>query len=72
VLLLLLLFDSAATADGSVDDSSFCRISGSLRNRKYTQSKCTPSSMAANNNASTMFNYGALLSEEEEEEEEED
>ena len=53
----LSLGEPDADADGDDDDgnncgSSFSNKSGSLRNRKYTQSKWTFSSIAASNNAS--------------------
>ena len=55
----------AAAADDDDDDSSLTKTSGSLRNKKYPQSKCTFSSIAAVINASITFNGGVLLSEEE-------
>jgi hypothetical protein len=74
LLLLLLLLVPAPVAtddddDGDDDDddddddnnNNLCRTSGCLRNKKYTQSKSTLSSMAAVTNASTITHGPVVL-----------
>ena len=62
--LLLLSAATVAIVVLDADDSSFCKISGCLRNRKYTQSKCISSLIADIINASTAFRDGVSSEEE--------
>ena len=54
--------DDDDDSDDGDDNNNLCKTYGCLRNKKYTQSKCISSSIAAVTNASTMLYDPLLLS----------